>query len=486
MQKLQGVTLPRKQRDPYVEMNPAEMMEIFGGDPAQMADPGGLGGPGGPSGMGDAAPPPPMSASDPNAAAAIVVDGGKLDMEKSRPQVMGSTPYDASGAKFAQIIASDGSTGGVYCTGESTDFLLEDTVICLAGNGPDGALGGMATGVEATDHAKVTIRNCDISASGVSRSTTICQNYGEMRIYDSTLVAHGAPWGSSKREHRESAKYREFEGNARNHCTMANGKTWFYNCKIYTDGWAAVSTDAAQGFVYVEANDCEIRTRSGYAAYADNGCHDVFNRCTIQSGAMAIVLAGESSVQFNGCKIHTDSYFIKCHCVMGRPIELAWAEVNGCDVSCGSTALLARQANAEFIVRSSRIDCRNGDLLKAEMNPDPCATDTKGKEVYGVHGTFQNCELTGNIAGEDDTRSVYAYLENTRLTGTIRNAYLTLDEQSKWTASGDSDLTIIGEFGLEQVDAPAGVTITAIAGQSGEYDLATGGRLVLHGKTLRS
>lgn len=506
MSKLKGIVMERKQREPYVEMSHDDMMSIFGGDPALMAaggpgqqaapsgfgfagkddgphsapqnhpNPGGgmPGGPGGAPGGG-----PPMFAKDENASAAIIVDHGKLDTEKARTDGMGTTPYSEKGADGIQIITCDGSTGGVYCTGEGTDFLLENAVISIAGNGPDGALGGMSTGVEATDHAKVTIKNCDITASGVSRSTTMCQNYGEMRIYDSSLIAHGAPWGSSKREHRESAKYREFEGNARNHCTMANGKTWFYNCKIYTDGWAAVSTDAAQGFVYVEANDCDIRCRSGYAAYADNGCHDVFNRCTIQTGAMGAVLAGECSIQYNGCKVDCGTYFIKVHCVMGRPIELGYAEVNGCDVVCGSTALLARSANAEFIVRSSKIVAKSGDLLKAEVNSDPCATDTKGKEVYGVHGTFENCNLTGNIAGEDPTRSVYAYLENTALTGAIKNAYLTLDENSSWTADADSELTIVGEFELAQIDAPAGVTITAKAGESGKYALASGGKLVL-------
>ncbi len=420
-----------------------------------------------------------MFASDDNAAAAIVVDHGRLNAEKARTDGMGSTQYSETGADGIQIITSDGSTGGVYCTGEGTDFVLENAVISIAGNGPDGVLGGMSTGVEATDHAKVTIRNSNITASGVSRSTTVCQNYGEMRIYDSTLIAHGAPWGSSKREHRESAKYREFEGNARNHCTMANGKTWFYNCNIQTDGWAAVSTDAAQGFVYVEANDCEISCRSGYAAYADGGCHDVFNRCNIQTGAMGAVLAGECSIQYNGCKVDCGTYFIKVHCVMGRPIELGYAEVNGCNVTCGSTALLSRSANAEFIVNSSMIRSLSGDLLKAEVNPDPCATDTKGKEVYGVHGTLKNSVLQGNVTGEDPTRSVYVYLENTALTGAVNNAYLTLDPNSRWTATENSVLTLVGEFELDQIDAPTGVTITARGGQSGQFDLASGGKLEL-------
>ena len=476
MSKLKGITMERKQRDPYTEFTPEELQAIFGGDPAKMGGPGGppADGPGGPGG-----PPAPIFGKDEEATACIIVDHGKLDEENMNEAGRGTTPFTASRADGIQIIASDGHTGGVYCTGEGTDFTLENAVIAISGNGPDGMLGGKSMAVEATDHAKVTIKNCDISASGVSRSTTICQNHGEMRIYNSTLVAHGAPWGSSAREHRPSAKYREFEGNARNHCTMAGGKTWFYNCKIYTDGWAAVSTDAAQGYVYVEANDCDIKTRSGYAAYADNGCYDVFNRCKIKSGAMAAVLAGECGITYNGCKIDCDSYFVKVHCVMGRPIELAYLDVNGCDIKSKSTALLSRSANAEINVRSSSILAENGELLKAEANPDPGATKTGGKEVYGVHGTFTDCELQGDVISADPDRDVYVYLNHTVLTGAIHGAFLTLDGKSKWTASKDSDVTIIGEFDSSQIDAPAGVTITAKGGEDGTYTLASGGALIL-------
>ena len=179
MANIIGISMERKQRDPYRQMTPEEMSTIFGGDPAKMGGPG--------------SPPAPIFATDENASACIIVDHGKLDKESMNELGRGTTPYAANYADGIQIITSDGHTGGVYCTGEGTDFTLENAVISIAGNGPDGMLGGKSTAVEATDHAKVTIRSCDISASGASRSTTICQNHGEMRVYDSTLVAHGAP-----------------------------------------------------------------------------------------------------------------------------------------------------------------------------------------------------------------------------------------------------------------------------------------------------
>jgi hypothetical protein len=43
----------------------------------------------------------------------------------------------------------------------------------------------------------------------------------------------------------------------------------------------------------------------------------------------------------------------------------------------------------------------------------------------------------------------------------------------------DSNVAIIGSVDISQIDAPAGVTITAIANESGTYALASGGTLVL-------
>ena len=71
------------------------------------------------------------------------------------------------------------------------------------------------------------------------------------------------------------------------------------------------------------------------------------------------------------------------------------------------------------------------------------------------------------------------YLEGTTLKGAIKDASIKLNRLSKWTATADSNVTIIGDVEVSQIDAPASVTITAIASQSGTYKLASCGTLVL-------
>jgi hypothetical protein len=54
-----------------------------------------------------------------------------------------------------------------------------------------------------------------------------------------------------------------------------------------------------------------------------------------------------------------------------------------------------------------------------------------------------------------------------------------IDGASKWIATADSKVTILGSANVAQIDAPKGVTINSVAKESGTYTLASGGTLIL-------
>jgi hypothetical protein len=121
-------------------------------------------------------------------------------------------------------------------------------------------------------------------------------------------------------------------------------------------------------------------------------------------------------------------------------------------------------------------------LLKSAMSVDPnAAAAAKPKEkVYGIHATFRNMDAVGDILHDDkENRGMTVYLEATTLKGTIKDAYLKMNRLSKWIATADSNVSIIGDVDLSQFDAPAGVTITAIASETGTHKLAGCGTLIL-------
>lgn len=71
-------------------------------------------------------------------------------------------------------------------------------------------------------------------------------------------------------------------------------------------------------------------------------------------------------------------------------------------------------------------------------------------------------------------------LENTALVGAITGGVLlTLDAGSRWTANEDSNVVLNGDVEVRQLDALAGVTITATGAEEKTVNLPSGGTLVV-------
>ena len=103
-------------------------------------------------------------------------------------------------------------------------------------------------------------------------------------------------------------------------------------------------------------------------------------------------------------------------------------------------------------------------------------------KCYGVNAVIANGDYAGDIVNDDTDRTMNVSILNATVKGVITDAYIKL-EGSRWTATGDSSVCLVGETKAEQLDAPAGVTITAKAGEgcglSGEYALPSGGKLIV-------
>jgi hypothetical protein len=90
-------------------------------------------------------------------------------------------------------------------------------------------------------------------------------------------------------------------------------------------------------------------------------------------------------------------------------------------------------------------------------------------------------DVTGDIIHTEDkaNRIMTLYLVSTTLKGAVKDASISFNPLSQWMATADSNVTLVGSVDVSQIDAPSGVTINAVAGQSGTYKLASGGTLIL-------
>ena len=415
----------------------------------------------------------------PDGKAAIEIRDGEASIVNDN--VLMSCDIDGQHIYNLKVVAYDGKDGAVYCDGDNTDALIENAYISLEGSGK--GVGGPDTGVSARNGASVTIKNAVINAYGRSRFCTTAETGSRMYVYDSVLWSHGQPWGDGYEPIREPMATPPaallIEGNCRTHCTMTNSYSYFYDSKIICDGWGALSTEGAEGFVYLEANDCDvIVTKRGYGAYADPDCHDYFNRCNFDVADMSIILAGKSDAHFDECVCENGTYFALIHNVNGTPEEVGELEVKNSQIHAGKELILCRSENADLSFLKTELFSDEGIILRSEINDDPART-LVGENPYGIHACFEEMKLEGDFLHEDNEREMNLQFRKVHLTGMIKGASVKMDVKSYWFATADSEVTLIGDIYLNQLDAPQGVIIRAKAGQSGDYDLYSGGKLIL-------
>ena len=431
------------------------------------------------NGIEDKGGPPPMGEGPRMTPSVHIQDGVRV--EGNAATVYGGEITDER-AEDVRIVSYDGMVGGIYAEGPGTNYVVEGAVISLSGDGQ--GLGEQSAGAGVSNHAQLTLKDCLIDVTGANRTATSASGGSVLKVYDSALISHGAPYGDDVPEgapkHGGPPAPLEIQGNNRTHCTVQNSYSYFYNSLITCDGWAALSTDASNGFVYLEANNCKVvSTKSGYGAYADWGCHDVFNDCKFDVACQAAIIAGEASVKFTGSDLKCGTYLALMHCVMGRHTEVGELTLTDCDIRTGKTAVEVHGQNVVVSVENCTVET-GGALMRTCKNADPNAARVNGRPVPGDELHLTDMSVTGDILHEDPERDMRVYLSSTCLSGAIVNAALMMDQGSRWYATGDSTVTLGQTVDVCQIDAPAGITITASAADGqGTYTLASGGILIV-------
>ena len=303
----------------------------------------------------------------PDGKAAIEVRDGVADIVNE--DVLKSCDVDGQHIYNLKVVGYNGKDGGVYCDGTETNVVIEDAYITLEGQGK--GVGGPDTGVSARNGATVTIKDAVITTSGRSRFCTTAETGSKLYVYDSVLWSHGQPWGEGFEPITEPMATPPasllIEGNSRAHCTMTNSYSYFYDSKIICDGWGALSTEGAEGMVYLEANDCDvIATKRGYGTYADPDCHIYFNRCNFDVADMSIILAGKGDAHYSECVCENGTYFALVHNVNGLPEEAGEMEVKDSQIGAGKEVVLVRSENADLRFTRCELSSDIGVIMRSE------------------------------------------------------------------------------------------------------------------------
>lgn len=373
-----------------------------------------------------------------------------------------------------------------FYVGGSNGYRIRNSTIRFDGDGLND-FAGIGAGVQVADSATVTLENTRIETSGVIRPCTFAGDYTTLVVKNCQLIGNGGilppdtPMviGPGMKEPPPGLG---IGGNCRTHLSAGDSHAYFYDSLIYADGWAALSTDACFGDLYLEANNCDVIVKdNGYASYSDHGGNVVLNGCNL-SATIAVIIAGKCRETLNECYVNGGKYLAMIHSVFGNTHEISEFTVNGGLVNAGQECILVKSQNAYIDLRDVDMKSDIGCLIRTVLNDDPCATKVpEGEEVYGVKVAMSDMCTQGDILHEDPDRTMAVHFKHTKITGGIRNAIICLDAASTWTADKDSTVFITGFGPRGKIDALPGVTITAKSDKlpSGTTILPSGGKLIV-------
>jgi hypothetical protein len=407
----------------------------------------------------------------PQAAAAAALSAG----------VVSST--SASGIRIA---SAEDNLNALYVSGDKSHYTVANARIDLSGNGSDDMSGIGAAALVGSGGA-LTLRHVHITTSGVISSTASATGHGTLKVYDSTLIAHGGKLPQAYVRMigpgmMEPPAPLGISGTARASVTSDHAQSYFYHSTIIADGWGALSTDMSNGHVYLEANDCTIRTlSSGYGTYADVGAKVVINRSIMDVASDLAIIAGDGAVLLNHVTGKSRGSGVMVHDVHGKTSEIGRIDIDGGKLATAKSVILVKSANADITLDGVVLSSGSGVLIQSVRNEDPNATKVDGQAVTGIRATLRRMSVAGDILHQDPDRTMLVSLVGTSLRGAIDHASLSLDAGSHWTATANSTITLATAVDMARISAPRGVTISAVGGSNatpaGSYPLSGGGML---------
>lgn len=391
-------------------------------------------------------------------------------------------------AKDLRLRCDEDRLNAFHITGRETNYLIDGLEFELKGHGCND-FSGVGAGVNVEDGAKLTLRNANIVTQGAVRPAIRTSGGAELHAYDSSFRSLGGGLTPDTFTPPEDTGMwfppapLKLDGDCRTSLTMNGGKAYYNRCSVVCDNWGALATDCALGYVYLEANDCEVVSEgNGYITYSDDDTHVVLNCCKLKSASVCGIQAGESDMSFYGCTADCGQYFVMIHEVLNDYQTIGLSRIVDCKIRCSGPVILIREASCDVYVAGCELRPENGELVHMVVSDDPNVTRLKDDEIsFGAQITFDRMTAAGDVINDVADRDILLRLTETQLRGALKNVTVQLFNISTWMATGDSDVVIVGPVADGAIDAPEGVVITAAAGEgctlSGSIKLASGGIL---------
>lgn len=395
----------------------------------------------------------------------------------TNPMLIENIAVEADRVDFNPIVISGGKSL----------VTLRNVAMALNGRGSNDFT-GKAAGVIAFDKASLVLENVNIETHGAIVPALAVGQEAVVKVYNARLVTHGGPIPDDYKPRigagmMEPPAPLDLSGQARTVIGLTNSRTYIYNSYIESDGWGAISTDAAGSSLLMQVNNSKIVAKNkGYGTYSDFGADVEVNDSSITSGKYMGIIAGKAATSYSGVTGSAGLAVMMIHSIMAfDPTETATFKLKNVTATSEGPAILVKSANADISFDASELTSAEGVLLKVVKNDDRNATKVNGAAVPGVTMKITASAARGDVIDTDPERGTFVTLKSATLEGALQSVTFAADENSKWTATKNSNISLHGETKIASIDAVDGVTISAVSNTlpAGTQKLPSGGTLVI-------
>lgn len=433
--------------------------------------------------------------------AALYIDNGRIVPSKSvRSAISGGTVGDTSADNI--VIRSTGENfNGIVVDGTSR-YTLNAPRIELEGNGGND-FAGFGAGIVAKGKAEVTLNNAKLTSHGAIRPALFVGGDATLHVNDSDIEVRNGVLPSDYVFDFALGKMKRvpwqlgMSGNVRALVLVDSGTVHYKRSRIRSEGWGALSIDAARRVrMYVEDSSIE-NGDSGYGAFSIGDSIAWFSNTKFDVADIGLVMAANGSGTFtNGTVVNSRRFGV----MMFTYPRAGTLRIEGKSVfNTASTGIQVKGCGATILIDDAQINTGNGILLQAMIDdndhqpgrPKPGQPYTKAPADPTVHAQFRNASLKGDVVnsrtaqGDLDLRLENATLVGRvssavqspaqgrlpseaefRLIGDVKNSFeatdgafgtfVSLDPRSSWTVTGTSYLTRLNIAPDAKLRAPEG------------------------------
>ena len=237
-----------------------------------------------------------------------VIENNRVVEAKGVPALVQAGTITGEEARGVVLSSDEEDFNGILVTGDS-QYTVSDAHIDLDGHGYNDFM-GCGAAITAIDNAHLTIRDSEITMSGVTRCAVHVGGDSVVHVDNCRIENHSPDdpewmgdfsWGIG------------VTGTNRLVQLCDNGTVYYTNCDLKTNGWGVFSIDGCDDSANIYVKDCRVEL-SGPRAH----------------GYGAFCIGDRNIVRFDHSRVHVDGYPLMVRGMIGA----ARAEiVNGCEIT---------------------------------------------------------------------------------------------------------------------------------------------------------